>query len=270
MEVDSNMDDLVTQIPPFNTIESGGDELFPTLSTRDSEVMTNFPNDLMGPGFVQDFQNFNDFGSQFQQSAGRRSCCMHTAIELLRTLYTMPSMCFSTGSHSSPGTDHKEQRTTGHVLSTNREVVHSAMKMLDCECFTNLHVQIILSTLCYKLIVWYRAIINSAQNMSTWPEEMSENILHQPITLGDYTVDHEMQSQLRLQVVSSELQRFETLLQEFLKRLDILPNDGGRQGLGTTVSPSNSEQRQCLKSFLNEQFLSTKTEISALAGSGNP
>lgn len=215
-----------------------------------------------------------------------RKSCMVSALKILETLHVPPSVC--------PFTDVKslnpvslQPRTTEFVLSTNREIIRLILHMLECTCFTSLQLQLVLASICSKLIVWYRAIVPNSygflDDSMTGSESGAERVLHQPVTLGKYSIDATLEHKVRAQVVLSELRHVEALVKAISRRVrqgkhDNPWNVAVGEGRSRSTSPSRSERpnetetsrviHKCLIDFLQIKLQKAKANINLVLHDG--
>lgn len=212
--------------------------------------------------------------------------CMLSAHKVLQTLHTVPPMCFSAGTAYLDSATIK-RRTTEYVLRSNREASQEISKMLTCSCVASFHMQLVLATICHKLTVWYRVLLKNncdlldgcSQTSSGFPRrisayaDMSEHILHQPITVGEYAIDINLQPKIRAQVVFGELHHLETFTRNFSSCLDSIPNKAslGRASSSAFPRPDRSQTsaatHHLLIGFLDEQIQAVKADVNAVLNS---
>ena len=150
--------------------------------------------------------------------------CMISALKILQALHIPPPACLSTCDENSMPSP-RQPRMIDSVLSTNRDAVRLVSDMLKCTCSLSSQVQLVLTIICGKLIAWYRAItqsdydrcdnssvLQSFVNNNMIYEAQPERVLHQPITVGEFSFDVDLESKIRAQVVFSELHYLETLV----------------------------------------------------------
>ncbi|KAL9001627.1 MAG: hypothetical protein Q9188_005406 [Gyalolechia gomerana] len=158
-----------------------------------------------------------------------RQSCLSSALETLRTLHIPPSACIcSTGTTS----DKRQPRKTGAVLEINRTAVRQLSDVLKCSCISSTPFQLVLITICDKLIAWYRAILSgfACQSNETrtnpvthWAPSYNditctatgmvcERVIHQPFAVGDFAFDEDLEGRVREQVIVSELQQLEIVV----------------------------------------------------------
>lgn len=212
--------------------------------------------------------------------------CMPSALKVLRTLQTVPPICFSAGTaHLDSAT--LTQRTTEYVLCSNREASQKISKIFKCSCLESLQMQLVVATICHKLIVWYRAMLKNNCNLldrcsrrsSGFPSnvsdhaEVSEHILHQPITVGSYAIDINLQPRIWAQVVFGELRHLEAFIRNFSSCLDRTPSIPNLRRASSSLLPgldrskTTTAIRHHLVGFLDEQLQAAKADINAVLNS---
>ena len=212
--------------------------------------------------------------------------CMPSALKVLRTLQTVPPICFSAGTaHLDSAT--LTQRTTEYVLCSNREASQKISKIFKCSCLESFQMQLVVATICHKLIVWYRAMLKNncnlldrcSQRSSGFPSnisdhaEVSEHILHQPITVGSYAIDINLQPKIWAQVVFGELRHLEAFIRNFSSCLDSNPSMPNLRRASSSSLPrldrskTTAAIRHHLIGFLDEQLQAAKADINAVLNS---
>ena len=212
--------------------------------------------------------------------------CMLSALEILQTLQTMPRMCFSAGT-ARPDSGTIKRRTTDYVLCSNREASQKISKMLTCSCFASVQMQLVLATISHKLTVWYRAMLkkncdlldgHSQRSSRSYTRisdyaDVSEHILQQPITVGDYAIDVNLQPKIQAQVVFSELQHLETFTRNFSSCLDSNSNTASMRQASSLSFPRPDQSKTSdaihhhLIGFLDEQLQAAKADVTAVLNS---
>ena len=212
--------------------------------------------------------------------------CMPSALKVLRTLQTVPPRCFSAGT-THLGSATLTHRTTEYVLCSNREASQQISKIFNCSCLESIQMQLVIATICHKLIVWYRAMLKKncnllnrcSQRSSGSPSnisdqaEMSEHILHQPITVGSYSIDINLQPKIWAQVVFGELRHLEAFIRNFSSCLDSNPSipelrrASSSSFPGLDRSKTTAAIRHHLTGFLDEQLQAAKADINAVLNS---
>ena len=212
--------------------------------------------------------------------------CMPSALKILRTLQTVPPICFSAGTaHLDSAT--LTQRTTEYVLCSNREASQKISEMSKCSCLESPQMQLVIVTICHKLIVWYRAMLKSNCNMldhcsqrssgfhTDIPNhaDMSEHILHQPITVGNYAIDNNLQPKIWAQVVFGELRYLEASIRSLSRCLDSTPSIANLRRASESSLPGLDRSKTTaaishhLIRFLDEQLQTAKADINAVLDS---
>ena len=209
--------------------------------------------------------------------------CMFSALKILQTLHTVPPMCFSAGI-ARPESAMIKRRTTEDVLCCNKEASQRISKMLTCSCFASFQMQLVLATICHKLIVWYRAMIKNNCNLlddssqrssgsytrSCDYAEVSEHISYQPITVGEYAIDTNLQPKVQAQVVFGELQHLEIFTRNFSSGLGSIANTGstGQASAPSAPTPDQSKTSAAIHhhliGFLDEQLRAARAEVIAV------
>ena len=215
--------------------------------------------------------------------------CMPSALKVLRTLQIVPPICFSAGTtHLDSATFTK--RTTDYILCSNREASQRISNIFKCSCLESLQMQLVVATICHKLIVWYRAMLKNSCNLldhcsqrfSGFPSspssisdhaEASEHILCQPITVGSYTIDINLQPKIWAQVVFGELRNLEAFLRNFSSFLDSTPSIPNLRRASSSSVPGLDRSktaaaiRHHLIEFVDEQLQAAKSDINAVLNS---
>ncbi len=227
-----------------------------------------------------------------------RRNCMTSALRILQKLHIPPSACLNLVDETSTSPASSQPRKTDSVLSTNRDVVRLMTGMLKCSCLSSSQIQLVLSIICGKLIAWYRAIIRNSPDdrpdACTDTDEQAparsdstlkaatgmtnERVLHQPFTVGEYSLDTGLESKIRAQVVSSELHQLEALVANLLGRIQeenpsgnnhvILSCASGKRSRSTSTMGSSglsSAVQARLTAFLHRQLRDAKAESTAIA-----
>lgn len=156
--------------------------------------------------------------------------CTISALNILQALHIPPTVCLYEGDGNSTP-NRRQPRTIDSVLSINRDIILLVPRMLICSCSLSSQLQLLLTIICGKLITWYRATlrndlnsgdspftVRSIANSSTDDDEHVERVLRQPITVGDYSLDPTLESKIRAQIVCSELQRLESVVENLSRR----------------------------------------------------
>ncbi|KAG8527861.1 uncharacterized protein KY384_006777 [Bacidia gigantensis] len=212
---------------------------------------------------------------KWSSCSDQKRTCMTSALKILQALHVPPPACLST--HDEESMPH-QPRMIDSVLSTNKEVIESVAEIAKCTCSSSSQLQLLLAIICGKLISWYRAIIRNYQptkasttestlNSGEDSEDGIERVLHQPVTMGGYSCDLELESKIRAQVVFSELQHLEILIETISK---------GKQDSGEVASPGKAHStrlpskesglgdavQKSLSSFLQGQLEAAKADTT--------
>ena len=214
--------------------------------------------------------------------------CMVSALKILQELHMPPSMCLSAGVGGSDS-DCPQPRMTDFVLSTNRKIIRLIVDILECTCSLSSQVQLVLTIICDKLTAWYRAIIRDDYNdfnnpasvldiqKTTSSESHVERVLHQPISIGDYSFDAPLENKIRAQMIFGELQHVESLITSLSKRVE----ESNFEKLANAVTAANESSRLTCnsklaetiqrnqKSFLQERLQAAKTEVNVILDGGH-
>lgn len=217
--------------------------------------------------------------------------CMISALDILQALHVPPTVClYESDGNSMPNC--RQPRRIDLVLSSNRDTILLVSRMLKCACSMSSQLQLLLTIVCGKLITWYRATLrndlNSGGNPSTVrsiangrteDEEHTERVLCQPITVGDYSLDLTLESKIRAQIVSSELQQVESLVENLVRRFqdanfeNLHSASGVRNGSISAAGPSlltpddtglAKAIHQNLSILLHNQLQITKAEAASI------
>lgn len=294
-------------LTPSAFLSCMSDELSDTVLSHDAVPLTENTNDFsagMGDHFSALFSPAPDYQVEAKSPQSRledtRPCtlnkrtCMVSALKTLQALHMPPSVCLSAGATTS-STSSPQPRMTDCVLSTNREAVRLIFDMLECTCSSSSQVQLVLTIICGKLIAWCRAIVrNGFENSSTMRsavdkhnvdhEDHTERVLHQPITVGKYSINVTLEYKIRGQVVFDELHHVEALTKDLSRRVKetkfgkhwnasiARSGDGPTSSLRSAKSdgprPAEASHRS-LTVFLYKQLQVAKEEITALIQSEN-
>lgn len=265
-----------------------------TASTRRTECSSSTTSDVLaglfssGPQYGVSPCGPQDLLKGIETCSESRRTCMTSALRILQALHIPPSACLSLADHISVSPASRQPRKTDSVLSTNRDVVRLMAEMLKCSCLCSSQIQLVLTIICGKLIAWYRAIIHNSPDdhpsacMDTDVQTPAhpdgtlnaaigmhnERILHQPITVGEYSLDIGLESKIRAQVVSSELQQLEALVANFSGRIQEEDPNGHNFGrTNGTMSPSalSSALNARLTTFLQKKLRNAKAESTSIA-----
>jgi hypothetical protein len=220
-----------------------------------------------------------------QKPMGSASCsestrtCMSSALKILQTLHIPPRTClWARNKISIPSS--RQPRMIDSVLATNKDIVRLVSDMLKCTCSSSSQMQLILTIICGKVMAWYRAMIRNDNQAGDYPvvpsnidrntndEDQIERILHQPITVGCYSFGGTLENKIRTQVVFSELQHLETLVETLSTRIqgaNFGTTSACTSGAAWGADPGPPRQdaetiRRSLSAFLRNQLQAAKGE----------
>ena len=197
-------------------------------STHKMDRLSNFA--LQYPDSLSQDTSLPSHGEGFEPCTPRKKTCMPSALKSLESLHMPPSMCLSTSACTSTSSP----RLIDSVLLTNRRSVQCVSEVLACTCSIEPRVQLILTIICTKLIAWYLSVLRMNRidpdmlSLGEWSSmsmddginlDHSDRVINQPITVGKFSLDIELEIKVRAQVVLNELEQVEALIQSFLQRL---------------------------------------------------
>ncbi|KAJ5722350.1 hypothetical protein N7488_000385 [Penicillium malachiteum] len=149
--------------------------------------------------------------------------CILTATKSLRLLHTRQATCLSHNKHS--GSNGEPPRMSGSVLKDNQEAGMSVCRMLQCACVLRPQNQLLLATICSRLIVWYQTMIQTCfphhgSNGLDENKPIPEKVSHQAVTIGDHTVDNlALGSNIQAMVILGELNHLQRLVNTLSVRI---------------------------------------------------
>ena len=217
--------------------------------------------------------------------------CMISALKILLALHIPSPVCLSAcDEYAIPS--HWRPRLIDFVLATNKKIVQLVSEMLRCSCSWNSQVQLVLTVISGKLMAWYRAAVRnedddtehcSLREQSDITSKMNssdhtEHVLHQPITIGDYSVVKlTLNNKLPQLLVSNELLKVECLVKSLSRRIQ--QSSLGRldgealaesqsSSAATSGSPTWNEAGQAkviggaLSAFLHRNMQAANAEVS--------
>jgi Aflatoxin regulatory protein len=124
-------------------------------------------------------------------------------------------------------TGRNARRTTSSVLIGNKEVMLALSTILHCSCSSKTQLQLIMATICDKLVNWYHAMIQS-QDISavsvTTSSQLRERgekepVLCQPIAIRRYSLDGAAEAQVTGREVLAHLKELEFLMASLPRRI---------------------------------------------------
>ena len=219
--------------------------------------------------------------------------CMVNALKILRALHISPSVCLSAGATTSD-TSSSRPRMTDCVLSANREAARWILDILECACSSSPQVQLVLAVICSKIITWCLAVVrNGFEDPSVMRSafdkhnvshgDQTERVSHQPITVGEYSIDGTLEYKIRAQVVFHELQHVEALTKTLSRRVketefgEDWKHPAAQSGKGRASSSRSAQSDWAangeavhgnLTLFLCKQLQAGKEEVAALMQGG--
>lgn len=178
--------------------------------------------------------------------------CIMTATQSLRSLHVPQTSCVSRRSGGSHDRSKPEPpRMSGSVLKSNKDAGMSVCRMLQCGCALRPQNQLILAIICSRLVSWYRAMIRacfvngassfSGHSMKIAPSQAGsalEKVVHQPVTIGDHSVDDQaLGLTIQAQVTLGELRHMQRLVETLSDRMRETASSypKGMQGFGAEV-----------------------------------
>ena len=241
---DFDFDELCRTLTPSAFLACMPRDSFDLSQEQDANILGQNPDgfsagandDIPGifapmPKYGLDIRKPRDTVMGMEACSDDRRTCMISALNILQALHIPPPACLWACDETFPPRP-RQPRMIDTVLSTNRDVVRAISEMLKCICSLSSQVQLVLTTICGKLMAWYRAMIrNDCDDYSNSPprvrsivsnnmndNDQTERVLHQPITVGEYSFDVALESKIRAQVVFSELQHLEGLVGKLSRR----------------------------------------------------
>ncbi|KAJ5861163.1 uncharacterized protein N7529_008473 [Penicillium soppii] len=183
--------------------------------------------------------------------AQQRPPCMITATQSLRSLHIRQNSCLSRrpgpsccGSHDTSGPE--QPRMSGSVLKCNKDAGMSVCRMLQCACALRPQNQLMLAIICSKLIAWYRAMIRTCflgrhgANSALDEDTSLEKVVHQPVTIGDHSVDDQaLGLTIQTQVTLGELRHMQRLVETLSARIRETRNPHPKAMSGFEAEPES-------------------------------
>lgn len=168
--------------------------------------------------------------------------CMSRALKLMQDLHMAPSTCVSMPSDQ---TIPQEAVAIDYVLSANKKAIDSIIAILNCSCALDIQLALVLTLVTSKIIAWYGAIAfncnnnnnnNNDMTTQTIPSSTTERVLHQPISVGKYSIDKDSTGKMRAQLVLIEMHYVARLVEQLSKAFAEL---GAAENPFTTPRSSN-------------------------------
>lgn len=177
--------------------------------------------------------------------------CTTMAQRILAVLHMPTMMCLSAYINRSIE-NAPLMREFDLILSNNREAIRAVSRILKCKCSINSSMQLILVCICNEVVTWYRALVRTSLHekqasddddvITASPLESQFNIanktmhgysqvhgmdddnysgrvIHQPLSIGTYVFDKDLESIVRVQVVKSEIQKTGSVLQALYRHM---------------------------------------------------
>ncbi|KAJ5661124.1 uncharacterized protein N7484_000496 [Penicillium longicatenatum] len=178
--------------------------------------------------------------------AEHRTSCIITATHYLRTLHIRQTSCLfrNQQAFTDQEIDEHEPRMSGSVLKCNKEAGMSVCRMLQCACALRPQNQLLLASICSRLIVWYQAMIRacfprrmgSGSNGRLEESVLAEKVVHEAVTIGDHMVDNPALGwNIQSQVILGELGHLQRLVDTISVRIRQTGADGSSVGLPGVV-----------------------------------
>ncbi|KAJ5900054.1 hypothetical protein N7495_004798 [Penicillium taxi] len=164
--------------------------------------------------------------------AESRPPCVITATENLRLLHIRQYSCLSRTNHqrhsgSQDACSLEAPRMSGSVLKDIKSVGKSVCRMLQCGCALRSQNQLIIASICSRLVVWSRAMISAYFSQHSGSRDHSnkqtthpEKVVFQSVTIGDHTVDSlALSKSIQAQVILEELGHLQRLVNTLSVRI---------------------------------------------------
>ncbi|KAJ6125416.1 hypothetical protein N7471_012733 [Penicillium samsonianum] len=210
--------------------------------------------------------------------AQHRTPCIITATQSLRSLHIPQTSCVSRRSGSSHDSSGLEPpRMSGSVLKANKDAGMSVCRMLQCACALRPQNQLILAIICSRLVAWYRAMIracfvdgpssSSGYSVNSGPNEAGsslEKVVHQPVTIGDHSVDDQaLGLTIQAQVTLGELRHMQRLVETLSARMRETANSypKGMHGFGAPSGGLPDIAHDQLVAHLMEEVHAAKADL---------
>jgi hypothetical protein len=219
------------------TITAAND--LPTLtafSDEDETSLSPSPHGLAGHT-----ANLQDLGFDFSESRSSythisetehsgclnpNGCCFALASKALKSLYIISTECMSTTDTVSLVSESTTStlRTANSVLVNNKLVILALSSIVHCSCSSKIQLQLVMATICEKLITWCDALIRSPQNDSVSPtmnRELREarGTLSQRVVIADHYLEGTSAAQSTARAVLSQLQDVDFLVVALSRRI---------------------------------------------------
>lgn len=204
-------------------------------STRDCSTLPDLPTPLFAvPDSILTPVQTPPQAAAASCHSQHRTPCIITATQSLRSLHIPQASCVSRRNAGIPDSSGLEPpRMSGSVLKANKDAGMSVCRMLQCVCALRPQNQLILAIICSRLVAWYRAMIRacfmngsnrpSGHSMNSGSNETRpslEKVVHQPVTIGDHSVDDQaLGLTIQAQVMLGELKHMQRLVETLSARM---------------------------------------------------
>jgi hypothetical protein len=298
---------LPTTFPPFSTTTlTTNDPLsFATCSDKEiamldlplddfsaesSDVFSEYIPNLPGLKNIPPKDDNSDMSSisESRNCLNSGGCCFAFASRALKYLHIPSTLCLSTiGTVDlSSGSKHIAPRPADSVLIANSEAMLALSKILLCSCSLKPQLQMIMATICDKLVAWYYAMAHGKQSFElestvSTPEcklgsdnARKERVLCQRVKIGDYCLETAAEAQIMARVVLSHLQKMDYLIGVLSRRIKDThkKNSSSRQQLDSR-SPFYSDPSDIfgifsdsLTAYLIGQLQDAQNDVARLIG----
>lgn len=154
---------------------------------------------------------FEDLGPSLLSQQNTHNCT-YLALETITSL-CLPSTVQKT-------TEGQPRPTIDQVLKINNDAMKNVSTILACSCSRDSSLPLLLSTIFNKALAWYRAVVDS-HNLTMGNGEPAQNVkeevVHRPISVGGYELDDESSDLMKIQLVLSRLRMMSKPLKTYLE-----------------------------------------------------
>ncbi|KAK5061592.1 hypothetical protein LTR84_008136 [Exophiala bonariae] len=297
---------LPTNFPPFSgtTLTENGpspfatnsgreiamlDLPFDTVTTDSTDVFSSYVPTLPGLGSIPtSAEKQTDLPvAEDRNCLTSGGCCFAFASRAVKHLHVPSSLCLSTVQPEDSSSRAKQlaPRTADSVLIANSEAILAMMKILRCSCSLKPQLQMLLATICDKLIAWYYAVACGKERFDlnstpTTPDPKwhvdstrKERVLRRSVNIGEYCLEDAAGVQIIARVVMSHLQKLEYLIVLLSKRIKSSNTNSTRQNVDHHSSFHSDPKAvfgifsQSLTAYLTGQSQAAQKELERLIGS---
>ena len=160
---------------------------------------------------------------------------MSTALEALQNLHRPQSTCIIACDGEGELQSKPRSPEIDDVLATNKEIIDSIVRTLNCSCSRDTELALILTVIAFKIISWYSAVARSDEvpsgSANNASKPAAERVSYMPITVGKYNLDREDKVRTRAQIALSELHRMVRLIELLSKSFGQVGQDTHMVGL---------------------------------------